>query len=237
VRDFVVESDQVQTQLNTYINGVKESGPYRYLPDGICEVDVEVTIQDVIKELNTIRQHYLAGFPPHSVFRDVQFEKIIDWGPPKIIRATGSAAVPPRGYRQQPGAPPESGGDPASISGSQSSAPGWSSQTVKVTGTGVPKQGEKGTIARLNAERAAEADARRNLVEKVYGVQIDALTTVRDYVTVNDEVKAEVSQYLGGARVLGEPRTMPDGTVELTMELPLHGLWEIVERGKHRPAM
>ena len=72
-------------------------------------------------------------------------------------------------------------------------------------------------------------------MEKVYGVQIDALTTVRDYVTVNDEVKAEVSQYLGGARVLGEPRTMPDGTVELTMELPLHGLWEIVERGKVRP--
>jgi len=92
----------------------------------------------------------------------------------------------------------------------------------------VPREGALGTAARLEAERAAEAVARRNLVEKVHGVRIDAQTTVQDYVTVNDRVQAEVSRYLAGARLVGEPVIMPDGTIEVTMELPLDGLWQIV---------
>ncbi len=216
VKDFVVESDQVQTRLNTFINGIKESSPYRYIPDGICEVEVEVTIQDVIKELNTLRQRYIVGFPPRSIFRDIKFEKIVDWAPPKVIRASGSAAVPARGYRKASGSNPHS------------SPPPWAGKTVKATGTGVQKEGEEGTLARLNAERAAETIARRNLVEKIYGVRIDARTTVQDYVTTGDEVKAKVNRYLAGAKVVGEPRTMPDGTVEVTVELSLNGLWKIV---------
>lgn len=231
VKDFVVMNDQVQTQLNTFIKGIKESSPYRYLPGGICEVDVEVTIQNVIKELNTIRHHYIAGFPPTSIYREIKFEKIIGWDPPKVIRATGSAAVPARGYLKGPAPGPGASSGPVPASDRPSSGPSWASGIVTANGTGVPREGEEGTLARLNAERAAEADARRNLVEKVYGVNIDARTTVRDYVTVNDRVKADVSQYLAAARVVGEPRNMPDGTVEITMELPLDGVWAIVGAG------
>ncbi|MDD5557635.1 MAG: hypothetical protein PHN82_10380 [bacterium] len=220
VRDFAVVSDQVQTSLGTFINGVKEAGPYRYLPDGVCEVDVEVTLQDVIKQLNTIRQQYYAGWPPTLIFREIQFERIIDWGPPRVIRATGNGAVPARGYLKGAAAPAAGGGAP--------SAPPWSSQVATATGTGVPREGEAGAVARLNAERAAEAVARRNLAEKVYGVRIDASTTVRDFVTVDDQVKAAVERYLAGARVAGEPVVMPDGTVEVTMELPLDGVWRIM---------
>lgn len=220
VRNFVTESDQVQTSLNTFIAGIKKSGPYRYLPGGLCEVDVEVKIQDVIKELTRMRQHYIAGFPPHSVYRDVEFEKIVGWGQPKIIRATGNAAVPARGYREGQNRPVAPGPSAARLSSTGS--------TIRALGTGVPRQGEEGTIARLNAERAAEADARRNLAEKVYGVRIDARTTVRDYVTVNDRVKAEVDRYMAAARPVGEPTIMPDGTVEITMEIPLNGLKGIV---------
>jgi hypothetical protein len=224
VRDFVVLNDQIETSLNTFINGVKEAGPYRYLPDGICEVDVEVTIQDIVKELNTIRQHYYTGFPPQSVFRDTTFERILDWGPPKVIRATGSAAIPERGYLKG------RGNSPAGDVGA--AMPPWASQTARARGTGVPKEGDTGPAARLNTERAAEAVARRNLVEKVYGVHIDASTTVRDYMTVSDKVKAEVSQYLAGAQVVGEPTVMPDGSIEIEMELPLSGLWQIVGSGQ-----
>jgi hypothetical protein len=176
VRDFVVLNDQIETSLNTFINGMKESGPYRYLPDGICEVDVEVTIQNVVKELNTIRQHYYAGFPPRSVFRDTTFESILSWGPPKVIKATGNAAVPAKGYLKS--RPSGQTSDASSAVEAGPVMPSWASRTVKAKGTGVPKEGETGTSARLNAERAAEAVARRNLVEKVYGVHIDATTTV-----------------------------------------------------------
>ena len=230
VRDFVVLNDQIQTSLNTFVNGMKESGPYRYLPDGICEVDVEVTIQDVIKELNTIRQHYHAGFPPQCIFRETTFEKILDWGPPKVIKATGNAAIPAKGYLKGRPAGATSDASPAGDVGP--AMPPWASQTARARGTGVPREGETGTAARLNTERAAEAVARRNLVEKVYGVHIDANTTVRNYMTVSDKVKAEVSQYLAGAQVVGEPTVMPDGSIEIELELPFEGLWQIVSSGQ-----
>ncbi len=225
VRDFAVLNDQVQTSLNTFINGVKEASQYRYLPDGICEVDVEVTVQDVIKQLNTIRMHYYAGFPPQSVFRDISFEQIIGWGPPKVIRATGNGAVPGKGYMNSP-APGAAGASAPSAGGA--AAPPWASETVRAKGTGVPADGSAGTAARLETERAAEAVARRNLLEKVYGVRIDSNTTVKDYVAVHDLVQARVSRYLAGAQVVGEPVIMSDGTIEVEMELPLEGLWQIV---------
>lgn len=226
VRDFAVLNDQVQTSLNTFMAGIKEASPYRYQPDGICEVDVEVTIQDVIKQLNTIRTHYHVGFPPQCVFHDIQFERIIDWGVPKIIRATGNGAVPGKGYLKSPASGATSGA--MQPGGAAPAMPPWAAQTVRASGTGVTREGSVGTAARLETERAAEAVARRNLAEKVYGVQIDARTTVKDYVTVNDRVQAEVNRYLAGAQVVGEPVIMPDGTIEVEMELPLDGLWQIV---------
>jgi hypothetical protein len=223
VRDFVTESDQVQTELDAFIKGIKQAGPYRYLPDGICEADVEVTVQNVIKELKTIRQRTITYFPQQSVYREMQFEKILDWGPPKVIRASGNAVVPSRGYRQ--GASAETGA--SSVDAGETGGT-VSTEVIRVTGTGVMKEGENGRIALLNAARAAEADARRKLAEKVYGVQIDATTTVRDYVTVNDQVEAKLSQFMAGARPVGEPRILSDGSVEITMELPLSGLKEAV---------
>lgn len=226
VRDFAVLNDQVQTSLNTFMAGIREASQYRYQPDGICEVDVEVTIQDVVKQLNTIRSHYHAGFPPQCVFHDIQFERIIDWGPPKVIKATGNGAVPGKGYLKSPATGRTSGA--AQPGGAAQGKPPWAVQTVRANGTGVPKEGSVGTAARLETERAAEAVARRNLVEKVYGVNIDSSTTVKDYVTVHDQVQAQVSQYMAGAQVVGEPTIMPDGTIEVEMELPLEGLWQIV---------
>ncbi|MCX6356844.1 MAG: hypothetical protein NT045_03045, partial [Candidatus Aureabacteria bacterium] len=125
VRDFVVLNDQIQTSLSTFMAGIKESGPYRYVPDGICEVDVEVTIQDVIKQLNTIRQHYHTMFPPQCVFRDVQFERIVDWGPPKLIKASGNGAVPARGYMKG-----KTAGSAASSAEPVSDSPSWATGTV-----------------------------------------------------------------------------------------------------------
>ena len=80
----------------------------------------------------------------------------------------------------------------------------------------------------LRHRRARLHPAPINLLEKVYGVRIDSNTTVKDYVAVHDLVQARVSRYLAGAQVVGEPVIMPDGTIEVEMELPLEGLWQIV---------
>ena len=46
------------------------------------------------------------------------------------------------------------------------------------------------------AARAAELDAKRKLVEQVYGLQISSNTSVRDFVTEYDEISAQVSALL-----------------------------------------
>jgi len=194
VRDFVAENDQINAALDTYIKGIRLSGPYRYLPDGIAECDVEVTIVDVIKEVHEIWKRFeRRGYRFRKVrWKKVMWEEVVTQQNIRVIRATGSG-VPPEKYIEK---------GPVSQAPSQAvSAPSWASQAVSAKGYGVPREGEAGTVAKLNAGRAAEVDARRNLAEIIYGVKIDANTTVRDFAVQNDQVNAKVKTFMAGAEV------------------------------------
>ena len=223
VRDFVTESDEIRTALHAFIKGVKQISPYRYYEDGIVEVDVQVTIQNVIRELTTVQQHLQAkGFMwQNDVFRTVQFNKIVGWEDKKVITATGAGTVHEADYFE---------GGPAVAGPAPVAPPAWGGRVITAVGVGIPAQGQTGPAARVNAERAAEMDARRNLVEQLYGVQIDSQTTVRDFVMQNDRINADVTAFLSGARRVGEPVQNPDGSVEVTVEIPLDGLWERINR-------
>ena len=218
VRDFVAESDYVQSSLDTFIKGARIVGPYRYLPGGEAEVDVEVTVQQVVRQLQTVRQHLVQrGWRwRRDIFRTIKFDDIVTVYPKKIVRATGNGVVPPK-YRH--GAMPGT----AAVS----NVPAWAAGVVSAAGTGVPPEGVTGTEAKLMAVRAAELDAKRQLAEKIYGVRIDAQTTVRDFVVQHDLVRANVDTYIAGAMV-GEPRYLSDGSVEVTVDLPLDGLADII---------
>lgn len=72
----------------------------------------------------------------------------------------------------------------------------------------------------LLAKRAAKIDALRNLTEQVYGVRIKSDSYVRDFVTQSDEMRAKVSTFIRGARVVSE-RQMPDGSYEAEVEIDL----------------
>ncbi len=218
VRDFVAESDQISTQLDTFIKGVKQVGPYRFTSEGICEVDVQVTVRKVVKKLKEIRKWYIRRrYRWRRVYlKTIKFEKIIDYYPAKTIRAIGQG-VPPAKYIK--GTIPLSSVTP--------SVPAWVGTELKATGTGIAPGNASGAEAVLMAERAAEVDARRNLAEQVYGVQIDSTTTVEDFVVQNDEVKTKVKTFLRGARKV-DTRFLPDGSVEVDVEIPLKGLWGMV---------
>lgn len=219
VRDFVAESDYVQTALDTFIKGARQVGPYRYLPYGEVEVAVEVTVREVVKELKTIRKHLVQrgwGWR-RDIWQDIKFEQIVAVYPNKIVQATGNGVVPKK-YRLAP----------ANTAYNPAVAPTWTNASVSAVGTGVPPDGVTGTEGKLMAVRAAELDARRQLLEKVYGVHIDAQTTVKDYVTQNDQVKAEVESFLAGAQV-SEPKYLSDGSVEVTASLPLEGMDNVIK--------
>lgn len=215
VRDFVAESDQIRTDLDTFIKGIRPSGNYHYTPDGICEIDVEVTIQTIVKELQTIQRR--IDHWTHVHFQTINMEKILDINEPRILKATGQG-VPPEKYLKRN----ESVSMPA-VAGT----PQWIADSIKATGTGIPPQGVAGTEAKLMAERAAKVDAMRNLTELVYGVKIDANTTVRDFMTTSDEVRAAVDTFLVGAAVI-DTRYRDDGSVEVDVAIPLEVLWNNV---------
>lgn len=225
VRDFVTESDEIRTSVNAFIKGIKQISPYRYYDDGIVEVDVQVTIQDIIKELTKVRQHLVQRGVnwQRDVFRTVQFEEIKGWTKKKVITAVGNGAVHERDYFNAGPASNVTNVVPVQ------SAPEWVVRTVQAVGVGVPAPGDVGPAARIKAERAAEMDARRNLVEQIYGVRINSQTTVRDFVLENDRVNADVTAFLSGARKVGETVYNDDGSVEVTVEVALDGLWTIVQ--------
>lgn len=220
VRDFVAESDEIRTSLNTFLKGAKLTGPPQYMPDAIVEVEVQITLQEVIKHLQTLQQRWVRQGRNFRIteFRNTRFETIVGYYPKKIITAIGNGTVPGKYMRQ---------GQPVTRVIENNPMPAWASEVVQATGFGVPKDGDTGTEARLMAERAAKLDAMRNLTEKVYGVYIDATTTVRDFVTEDDTIRARVKQRLSGAELVGEPRYLPDGSVEVTVQMPLSEIYVI----------
>lgn len=82
---------------------------------------------------------------------------------------------------------------------------------------------------RLMAKRAAKVDALRNLTEIIYGLQIDSRTTVRDFVTQSDLIRSRVSAVIQGAQEI-DYRELPDGTAEVTMEITLGDVEDILGR-------
>lgn len=82
---------------------------------------------------------------------------------------------------------------------------------------------------KLMTRRAAKVDALRNLLEIVYGLQIDARTTVRDFVTESDVVRSRLRAAIQGARET-DYRVQADGTAEVTVEVTLGRVEDIVGR-------
>jgi len=215
VRDFVTESDVINTRLDTFIKGARIVDT-RYAAGPICEVDVEATIQEIQQELKTIVKEHYHGTHWH----EHSFDKVHDYYEKKVLTVTGYGV--PRDQRSH-------GAAGAASKMSAPAEPAWASQYVRSTGSGLPPENvTDAEQARLMAERAAEVDAKRNLIEKVYGVQIDSSTYVRDYVTRHDEVNTRLNAFLQGAKRV-DTRYLESGAVEVDVEAPLSGVWDIVK--------
>ena len=98
----------------------------------------------------------------------------------------------------------------------------WEQGTITAEGFGTPPMGTYGSKASIMARRAAIVDAQRNLAEQVSGVQVDAETTVENYVISSDLVKTKVSALIKGAVVV-EEQMMPDGAYRVVMSMPMYG--------------
>ncbi len=99
----------------------------------------------------------------------------------------------------------------------------WGEQVIRASGSGAPNPDAPNVAAaRLGAERAAKADALRNILETVKGVRIDSQTLVVNAMTQSDVIRTQVQGIVRGARVVNT-RYLSDGAVEVTVEIPLAG--------------
>jgi hypothetical protein len=101
----------------------------------------------------------------------------------------------------------------------------WSGRVVRARGNGVLDPGDPNhDQARLLAERAATAVARRNLFEIIKGVRVDSDFRIGDFMADHATVHRYVDDVVKGARQRGPARyDSLEGTVEVELGCDLYG--------------
>jgi hypothetical protein len=77
------------------------------------------------------------------------------------------------------------------------------------------------------ARKAAEEDARRQLLEAAKGVAIDSRSTVKDFMLQDDYIRSRVQGLIRGAEIL-DSRYKDDGSVEVDMRLDLNHVRDLI---------
>jgi len=221
VRDFVAESDEIKTAMAAFIRGARERGIRYHADELIVEVEMEVTLRQLLVNLKSWRTKYYKG----DKVRVRDFEQLIVKAKDKKVRETGMG-VPPEKYlvAGQVTAVEQA----VMVLGAK--APGWISETMRGVGRAAMNiENPNKAQAKLMAFRAAELDARRKLAEQLDGLMITSRTSVRNFVAENDEIRTAMLTFQqGGSVVTGSQKLLEDGTAEATVEIDLKPLWNAI---------
>ena len=104
----------------------------------------------------------------------------------------------------------------------------YADRKIQATGIGyVPDNMINAATARRSAARIAKVDAMRNLVEIVNGITVDSETTMGDAM-FDDVIKTKVRGLIRGAVQVGDVKYLSDTSIEVTYEVPMSGVSEIM---------
>ncbi|NLD99945.1 MAG: hypothetical protein GX640_08720 [Fibrobacter sp.] len=106
----------------------------------------------------------------------------------------------------------------------------WSQKVILATGIGAPNPSLPQTAQRPAAIRAAQQIALRNALETIKGIYLNSSTTVKNFMVENDAISTSVNGFLQGFQQEGRTKYMDDGTVEVTMKVPLDGIGGLSEK-------
>jgi hypothetical protein len=219
VRDFVAESDQIDVDMRTFLRGARETGIRYHADELIVEVEMAVTLRDVLVSIKTWAARHYKG----DKVKVRQFDELIIKARDKVIKETGMSVPAERFLKQLNMAEKR-------VVALGARAPGWVTQTLRATGqAALDAENPNKAQARLMALRGAELDARRKLAERINGLTITSSTTVNDFVTANDQVQTSMLAFQQGARILEASRkVLADGTAQAIVEIDLKPLWNMI---------
>jgi hypothetical protein len=100
----------------------------------------------------------------------------------------------------------------------------WSERSITATGIAAPNPDLPEAAQRAGAIRAATIIALRNALETVKGMYLNSSTTVANFMTTKDEISTSVSGYIQGFEQQGRTKYMSDGSVEVTLLIPIDGI-------------
>lgn len=104
----------------------------------------------------------------------------------------------------------------------------WQRQVIKCKGSGAPNlDAPTIAVARLGAERAAKADALRNLLEAVRGVKVDGTASGADLLKKDPSLTTKVNGALKNFKVT-DTRYFSDGGVEVDVEVPMASVADVL---------
>ncbi len=209
VRDFVTEWDVISTRASDYLRGATQSRPeYYHSDEPIVEVTYSIPVEQVIttiKEIHT--RHYQGDRVTGTDIVNVKNQIRGD-----VFEATGMGVAPPEFIRV--------------VEKEQAvSYPDWTTSRITAMGEGTDPEFDS-ALGKLKSARAAELDAKRKLVERVYGMRIASDTLVKDFVTQYDEINAQINTVLAGSMV--DKTEFGDGVCRVTVSIPGMEVWRVV---------
>ena len=203
VRDFVTESDTIRSAVTAYLSGMREVGRPQHSDDGVCEVKMEITLEEVIRALRRVHSKYYKG---GKRFKTEHFEKMTTTNKVKTLTVTGTGA-PAEEMEEDDLVEPDDDGYISFAKFGKKVHDFWRKNCT--------------ARGRLMAERAARLDAMRRLAERIKGLSIDSETTVQDFVAESDVINLNMKTFLRGAREIGVRYHSDELIVEVEMQVKI----------------
>lgn len=209
VRDFVTESDEINTEMQAFLVGAQEVSTYYHHDELIVEVKMVVPTEQVITTIKTLHSRHYKG----DDVKGADIENIVRNVVRKEFDATGMGVPPSRYVKRY-------------AESMQVVFPSWAEGMIEATGNGTDPEIDTAQ-GKLRALRAAELDAKRKLAERIAGLQISSETRVDDFVTQYDHIVTDLDAIIADA-VIRSQRVEED-MATVTVEVPGTAVWSTLD--------
>ncbi len=184
--------------------------------DQIAVAELRISINDLIRILSDVHARLYRG----DEIRPADFREMALLSSTAELAAAGLAGPPGRTILKNRFAELEL------------DAPDWVNRTISAVGRFDAPDGDRTTPD--ERVELARIDGISRLREQVEALRVQGDVSVAAMLGYKPELKDDVVLFLSGARTAGRPQRRADGGVDVTVELRLRRLWEILRRGMTR---